>query len=169
MSKYGGLYGGAYLKAVDLKNEYTPVVLTDIRPEAIKQQGNAADRSMLCVGFRGAAQRLILNTTNYNTLLELLGENEDAWEGHKVKLWRTTTEYSGKMVPCIRVVQAEQTAPPPGQTLNAAPAAPNGPPTPVPPSDSFESRRADALAAAVDDVFPGAAPPHDDDDAPPFL
>lgn len=163
MSKYGGLYSGTYLKAVDLKNQYTPVILTDVRPEGIKQQ-NGPDRQMLCVGFRGAEQRLILNTTNYNTLVELLGENEDAWENQRVQLWKTMTEYGGKMVPAIRIVAAEQTAPPPGQGPVAQAIAAAAQTPAQPPAQGGFSPPAEPEGA-----LPPGGPGYDDDDAPPFL
>jgi hypothetical protein len=174
--KYGGLYSGNWVKAEDLHQEYTPVVLTQIRPEAIRQD-SGADRTMLCVGFHGAEKRLILNVTNYNTLVEILGPNEDAWEGHQVNLHKTTTQMAGKTVACIRIVPAQQQAPPPQPVAPpsplpapVAPAQPAGIAPPVAPP-AF----AGAPAVPAESGF-GAAPsppveaygqaPPDDDDIP---
>lgn len=129
--KYGGLYGGSWVKAEDLQQVYTPVVLTQIRPESIRQDGGG-ERTMLCVGFHGAEKRLILNVTNYNSLIEILGQNEEAWEGHQVNLHKTTTQMGGKTVPCIRIVPAQQSAPPPVPVAAPGPLpAPVAPPQPV--------------------------------------
>ena len=173
--KYGQLYGGNWLKAEDLKATYTPVVLTQIRPEAIRQN-DGGERTMLVVGFARAEKRLILNATNYASLCGTLGKNEDAWEGQAVNLHKTVTQMAGKTVPCIRVVPAAQTAPPPAPLAAPGPlpvapplvaplaaAAPSGPPVapgeasyaqaPTPPIEAY----ADAGPfdpAAEDDEIP---------------
>jgi len=113
MGKYGGLYGGAFLKATDLKNEYTPVTIASVGPKPVRQN-DGQEKPMVVVGFRGTDKELVLNVTNYNTLCDLLGgDNEDGWVGHKINLWKTRTDYQGKMVDCIRITPDGQVAPPP--------------------------------------------------------
>jgi len=156
--KYGDLYSGNWLKAEDLQQIYTPVVLTQIRPEQIRQN-DGSNRTMLCVGFHGAEKRLILNVTNYNTLLEILGQNEEAWEGHQVNLHKTTTQMAGKTVACIRIVPAQQQAPPPQPVaapaplpaFGGAPQVPQAPPA-VPPQPA-------GIAPPVEPVPAPVAPP----------
>lgn len=172
--KYGDLYSGNWLKADDLVNQYTPVVLTQIRPEAIRQN-DGSTRNMLCIGFHNSEKRLILNVTNYNTLLEILGQNEDAWEGHQVNLHKTTTSMQGKTVPCIRIVPAQQQAPPPQPVAAPSPLpAPVAPPQPV--GIAPPAQPAPAPAAVPQESGFGAAPappveayqppPPEDDDIP---
>ena len=54
--------------------------------------------------FDGAQKGLVLNVTNAETITQNLGSDEiDEWIGKYITIYPTTTMFSGKTVPCIRV------------------------------------------------------------------
>ena len=91
-----------YLKAI-LLPEDTPVVLTmsGVKTELVGQGNDAENKAVLY--FQGKDKGLILNKTNGNTIMDLYGEDSDEWIGQKIAIFRTTTDYAGKTVECIRV------------------------------------------------------------------
>lgn len=99
-------FSGSYLKASDLP---TPKVFTI----AGCGQATMPDGSVKpALQFAGETQSLVLNKTNAFCLAEWFGDNTDGWLNQQVELYSTTTSFSGRMVPAIRVRQAPQWQPP---------------------------------------------------------
>ena len=110
-----------YLKAIMLPED-TPVVVTmaSVETESLGQGRDAEDKAVLY--FQGKDKGLVLNKTNGNTVIELYGADSDDWVGQKIALFRTTTDYAGKTVECIRI----------------KPTKPKGPAAAAPAADDFE-------------------------------
>ncbi len=86
-----------YLKEADLFGK--PKVLT-ITKTTIEKVG---DDNKPVVHFEEADQGLVLNKTNANMISDLHGRETDDWAGKVIELFPHTTEFQGRMVPCIRV------------------------------------------------------------------
>jgi len=102
-----------YLKAADLQGNRVNVIIESVAVEDLND-----DRKPV-VKFRGKEKQLVLNRTNFNRIVDLVGEDDtDNWHGRAISLYPTTTEFQGKTVPCLRVAEATDTpAPPPEEIL----------------------------------------------------
>ena len=61
-------------------------------------------KEKLVIYFVGQKQQLVCNATNFDTIAEIVGEDDsDMWAGHKICLFPTTTQLGNKKVPAIRV------------------------------------------------------------------
>ncbi len=110
--KASDIFPGKYLKAADLGTSEPTVTVERVAMETL------GDESKAIVYFKGKTRGIVLNKTNWNTLVELSGEDDcDDWKGTRVKLYVTKVEYAGKRVPAIRMTE------PDGDT-SAAKAAP---------------------------------------------
>ena len=99
-------FPGKWMKAHDVQQ---PVVLTitDI------EQGTYSDGSPSWgMGFRETQQRLGLNKTNTQTLIEMYGQFSEKWAGQQVEVFATTVEMAGRTVPCVRLRAPGQTQQP---------------------------------------------------------
>lgn len=90
-------FAGNYFKAADLPQ---PRVLTI---QAVELAALPEGETKPAVQFVGEQQQLMLNKTNAFVLAEMFGDDSDAWKGRPVELYATTTTFSGRTVPCIRV------------------------------------------------------------------
>lgn len=63
--------------------------------------------------FTGKTKGLVLNSTNANTLRDVLGDETDDWNGKRIVIFATTTTYMGRPTPCLRVRALLPTSPPP--------------------------------------------------------
>lgn len=104
-------FPGKYLAAADLKRPCT--VMVDRVEKQDVSGGQDAPEEKPVVYFKGQEKGLVLNQTNFGTLATLHGDESDDWEGCRCELYPTTTEFRGKMVPCIRVRAAEPVRPEP--------------------------------------------------------
>ena len=65
-------------------------------------KGESEDK--LVVYFSDHKQNLALNGVNFDSIVDITGEDDsDHWAGHRIEIYRTTTAVAGKMTPCIRV------------------------------------------------------------------
>lgn len=90
-------FPGKWMKAHDVQQ---PVVLTitDI------EQGTYSDGTPSWgMGFSETQQRLGLNKTNTQTLIELFGQFSEQWAGKQIEVFATTVEMGGRTVPCVRL------------------------------------------------------------------
>jgi len=87
-----------WIKADDLKGKSVKVVIAKILLEEVGDSGYK-----VVLYFVDKEKSLVLNATNARCLASALGDNEKEWEGKEIIMYPTTTEYSGKTVPCIRV------------------------------------------------------------------
>lgn len=99
-------FPGKWMKAHDVQQ---PVVLTitDI------EQGTYSDGTPSWgMGFSETQQRLGLNKTNTQTLIELFGQFSEHWAGKQIEVFATTVEMGGRTVPCVRLRAPSQTQQP---------------------------------------------------------
>ena len=86
------------LRAADLGTASPVVTIENVTLETFD------DGQKPAVHFKGKDKPLILNKTNWNTIVEITGEEDsDNWTGKKIRLYVTKVEYQGKRVPAIRV------------------------------------------------------------------
>jgi hypothetical protein len=116
--KANDVFPGSYLKAEDLGTNRPVVTIERVESEKI------GDDQRRVVYFSGKEKGLMANKTNWNTIADITGEDDDDnWAGHRIRLFVTKTEYQGKRVPCIRVEEAP---------VSAAPAKAKSKPEPEP-------------------------------------
>jgi hypothetical protein len=96
--KISEAFSGSYLKAADLPQ---PRVFTiaGVGMETIGEERS----SKAVIRFHGEQRGLVLNKVNSLELSGWLGDETQAWTGQPVELFSTTTFFSGRQVPCIRV------------------------------------------------------------------
>jgi hypothetical protein len=103
MAKRDEIYGtGKYLKAADLDG--TPLVLK-IKATEVKEMKdfNGQPAKKLIVYFGRKAKPLIVNRTNFDSIMDVLGEDTEDWLGGEIEVYGTTTDVNSKNVDCIRV------------------------------------------------------------------
>jgi hypothetical protein len=165
-------FAGNYLKASDLPQ---PKVFTIAGCETATMPDQTTKPALR---FAGEPQQLILNKTNAYCLAEWFGDDTNGWLNRQVELYSTTTSFSGRMVPAIRVRQApqwqqppaqQQPQPVPQQMQSAQQQQPQPVPqqyvqqTPVPQPQAVQQYAAQPvpMQPAVQTVVPQAAPPAD--------
>ena len=87
----------SWIKADDLKGKSVKVIIEKVEVEEVGGDHKAV------VYFEGKEKSLVLNATNARCLSAGFGDDEQKWRGNEIIMFPTTTEYSGKTVPCIRV------------------------------------------------------------------
>ncbi len=85
-----------YLKATDLKGE---VRLTINHVERKEFEDNIKP----VLHFRGAKKGLILNLTNFKTIVSVHGDETDNWPGKEVIIFPAQVPFRGQIVPAVRV------------------------------------------------------------------
>jgi hypothetical protein len=148
--RYSQTSTSKYLKAADLpEGKFCPVTIDHVEFGNVAPEDKPAENKPI-VHFVGKEKGLVLNNINGQTIADVYGDEMDDWAGKTIQLFRATTQYQGKNVPCIRVQVSKRTA--------AAPAA-----APV-------QRRVVAAAAPapVDDGYAGEATDVVADDDIPF-
>jgi hypothetical protein len=107
--KTSEVYGGNYLKAEDLKGGSPFVTISNVEVKDFD------DGKKLIISFHGKERALVCNRTNSAIIQEVLGTDEtEDWVGQRIQLTVKKVEFSGRLVPAIRVVLTEkQPAPPP--------------------------------------------------------
>jgi hypothetical protein len=127
---------GSFLKTEDLQGKPIRVTIEDVGLQDVK--GEHGVERKLVAKFAGKDKGLILNQTNCELMDQILGTDDyEAWPGHTVILYPTTTKFGNKTVPCLRI-----------RANTAARQAPQPPPPPV--SDPEE------LPELTDDDIPFA-------------
>jgi hypothetical protein len=97
--------GNNYLKAEHLQAG-KELRLTIERVEMDKiPQDDGPEQSKFVLHFRGKEKGLVLNNTNIDVLIDAYGDDTDAMSGKPIVLFRTTTQFKGQMVPCLRLRQ----------------------------------------------------------------
>jgi hypothetical protein len=98
---YRSLIPSKYLAAADLDGQQVEVVIENIQ---IEEVGMDKDECPVMY-FEGVKKGLCLNVTNLETIAEWHGEQAEEWVGKTITLYATKTDFKGKRVPCIRVVE----------------------------------------------------------------
>jgi len=96
--KASDVFSGKTLKADDIKGK-EPVVTID-RVELKSYD----DGTKPIVFFVGKEKALVCNRTNWNSIAEILAEDDsDNWAGRRIKLVVARVDFQGKRVDAIRV------------------------------------------------------------------
>ena len=100
------VYSGNYLKADDLAGKRVTVRINHV---SIKDfDGDKGVERKIIVGFEGKEKCLVCNKTNATIIADVLGsQNTEDWIGGTIKLESRKVEFSGRLVPAIRVVLEE--------------------------------------------------------------
>lgn len=111
-----------YLKASDLGDKSPIVTIDRVEVEPIGR-----DKEIKPVlYFQGKDKGVVLNKTNAKKIAELTGSKDtEDWTGCQIRIFASTTEFSGETVECIRVKAAGVPAKP----------KPKAEPEPVPVAD----------------------------------
>lgn len=93
-----------FLKAEDISHLGKDVVVTIAKvTEETLGQGANAERKFV-VEFAGKDKKLVLNKTNFKSIITATGEDDtDNWTGKKISLFVMDVEYQGDLMPAIRV------------------------------------------------------------------
>ena len=94
---YKEIYRSKFMKADDLNGRSATYTVSGCLAEDV------GDNTKLVLAFSETDRPLVLNTTNATTMAELHGPETDGWEGKKVKLIPSTTQFQGKTVKCTRI------------------------------------------------------------------
>jgi hypothetical protein len=96
--KASDIFPGKYLKAADLG---TAEPIVTIERVAMEELG---DETKAVVYFKDKTKGVVLNKTNWNSIVEISGEDDcDDWAGTRIKLYVAKVEYQGKRMPAIRI------------------------------------------------------------------
>lgn len=114
------LYPSKYLSASDLQGKEPTVTITQISMEKMTD-----GQTKPCVFINNKPKGIVLNKTNAMAIANMYGKETDNWIGKKIKLVKVWTDFQGKPVEAIRIVQPgaevmrefgpapQQSAPPP--------------------------------------------------------
>ena len=120
--KMSDMFPSKYLRAADIPaGREVPFSIESV--EMVPIEGE--DELKPCLYFRNQKKGLVLNKTNGLTLAAAYGDDSEAWPGRVVAVYATTTQFGGKLVPCVRL---RIPAPPAAPALPVAVAAPSDPP-----------------------------------------
>jgi len=95
-----------YFKAADVKAKPIVAVIEDIVIEEVGVGNDKKPKPVMIL--EGLDKRLVINSTNWDALAEVLGDESDGWIGHKVRIHTVSTMYQGKRVDGIRVTVARE-------------------------------------------------------------
>jgi hypothetical protein len=115
MSDIRDAFPSKYLKASDLKGAQVTVTMDHVDHEPVGQ--NKEMKAVLY--FEGKEKGLVLNKTNANKIMEITGSPvTEEWQGQRIRLYPTETNFGGETVDCIRIRPANgqatrMAAPPP--------------------------------------------------------
>ena len=95
-----------YLKAADLNGEDLTAVISSLEWEAVGME--KTEKPVLY--FRGKVKPLIVNGTNWDSIVEVTGEDEsDNWEGKKITMFVDEVKFGSQMVDAIRIRKPKST------------------------------------------------------------
>jgi hypothetical protein len=95
--------GSQYLKAVDLpERSALDLTIDKVKVEEI-DDGNGTKQEKPVLYFGGKEKGIVLNKTNGETLISNYGDDTDAYPGEPIVLFRSETQFQGKLVPCLRI------------------------------------------------------------------
>ncbi|KKM26806.1 hypothetical protein LCGC14_1581040 [marine sediment metagenome] len=99
-----------YLSTPDFEQ---PRVLTIARCVEMEVGTDESTDKKPVLFFEGIERGWPLNATNWGTIAQLTGrDNDNLWKGYQIEIFKTQTQFSGKMVDCARV-RAPGSAPQP--------------------------------------------------------
>lgn len=99
--KANDAFPSKFLAAADLKGKDVVVKITHVASDEI---GNK--QKFICY-FAGAKKGLVLNKTNFNTIVKVTGQDDtDDWTGSEICLYPTMVDFQGDQVDAIRIKAA---------------------------------------------------------------
>lgn len=100
MPNINDVFPSKFLKASDLQGAEPIVTMARVAFEPVGR-----DREMKAVlYFAGKQKGLVLNKTNANKITEITGSGiTEEWEGQRIRLYATETQFGGDTVDCIRI------------------------------------------------------------------
>ncbi len=113
------MFPSKYVSTPDLKGR--PVTMT-ISHVVLEEVTEGKPKEWVLYFIR-AEKGMVLKPVNTQSIADMLGEDTNFWADKQIQLYPTTTEFRGKIVPCIRV-QAPPPAAAPAPPPVAAPASP---------------------------------------------
>ncbi len=118
MPNIADAFPSKYLKAGDL-HDMEPIVTID----RVSFEPVGRDKEMKAVlYFKGKEKGLILNKTNANKITELLKSGiTEEWQGQRIRLYVTETNFGSDLVDCIRIKTASPNGPAPKPQPKPAP------------------------------------------------
>lgn len=98
-----------YLKAADLQKQKHQVTIQSIDMAEFDENGRKTKK--LILHFVGKPKSLVLNKTNSDTIMYVLGPDTDQWLQKSIILYPTLVDYQGRSVEAIRVEMPMAMAP----------------------------------------------------------
>ncbi len=96
--KANDAFPSKFLAAADLQEQDRTLKITHVDTDEI-----GGKQKFIC-HFAGAKKGLVLNKTNFNTIVKVTGEDDtDNWTGHSVCLYPTMVDFQGDQVAAIRI------------------------------------------------------------------
>jgi hypothetical protein len=109
--KRSEVFPSRYWKAEDLgedDGDYYDAKIKLAPFESLKGNGGGVEHKVV-LHFAGETKTLPLNRTNYDAVTKIAGTDEtEDWPGVWIRMFRTTTEMGGEIVPCIRLKPVPQ-------------------------------------------------------------
>jgi hypothetical protein len=102
MPKISEEFSSNWLKSADLNGKEMIVTINSSEIESFKEE-DGTKRKKVILAFDEIDQKLIVNTTNRDVLVELFGDDTDDWTGRKIILYVTKVTYAGKRVDGLRI------------------------------------------------------------------
>lgn len=122
---------GRYLAAADLQDgkDY-PLIIDRVEKAVFDKEvdGQVVQTYKPAVYFRGARKAWTLGWEVKETIKSMFGPDVRNWVGKELVLFKTTTRFQGKLVPCIRVKQFYQPLPSSNGGAHQTPASAGPPP-----------------------------------------
>ena len=95
--------GSQYLKAADLpERSELDLVIDKIQVEEI-ENGSGGQEKKPVLYFRGKEKGMVVNKTDGELLISAYGDDTESFTGKLIVLYRTETQFQGKLVPCLRL------------------------------------------------------------------
>jgi len=106
-----------FIKHADLEGRPHTVTIASCEVEKIGLPGNEDFKPVL--SFVGREKRLVLNTTNANSIVESFGHETESWINRQIELYPDRTQFQGRSVDCVRVRVPAEVPPPAGSSARA--------------------------------------------------
>jgi len=110
-------YGAKYLSGTEHGDK-----IARVRKQALQQQGGGT-KTKFILAFTTVDKEMVLNSTNKNALVDVLGKRPADWIGAEVGIYTESTTYSGKPTRGLRlrVLNKPATTSPPKASAQPAP------------------------------------------------
>jgi hypothetical protein len=102
MTTRGDIFPSKYLRSADLQGKPVVCQIDRALVETLKS-AKGEDQTKVVLYFVGKKKSLPLNMTNFDSVADIAGDTVEAWRGHRIEIFPTTTSMSGRIVDCIRV------------------------------------------------------------------